>query len=390
MVKRKSFSTKKPPKPKPEPDVEADIDLESEVTEGRIDVDSILPQKSIKGNRGLLAFIGVMGLLTICAGILFSGWNYLQYKFVSKGPLEAARAFTVPKGAGTSAIAAKLEKEGLINNADHFKLMIKMDKVDGSLKAGEFTVPAEASLREVLTVLKEGKSILYPFTAPEGLTSAQIMRAMGGVETLTGDTPETPAEGSLLPETYMTPRGMSKSALVAKMQKAQKDLVDELWETRQEDLPIKTKEEAIILASIVEKETGVTSERDQVAGVFINRLNMGMRIQSDPTIIYGVSGGEPLGRGIRQSEIDKVTDWNTYQMDGLPKTPICNPGREAIAAVLQPAETKYIYFVADGTGGHIFGKTLREHNNNVKNWRKIERARKRQSAKPKPAEAPQE
>ena len=161
---------------------------------------------------------------------------------------------------------------------------------------------------------------------------------------------------------------------------AQSDLLDELWDNRQADLPIKTKEEAIILASVVEKETGVTSERDVVAGVFINRLRIGMRLQSDPTIIYGVSQGEPLGRGIRQSEIDRVTDWNTYQIDGLPKTPICNPGREAIAAVLNPADTEYLYFVADGTGGHVFGKSLAEHNANVRNWRKIERQRRRAAA----------
>ena len=146
-------------------------------------------------------------------------------------------------------------------------------------------------------------------------------------------------------------------------------------------LPIKTKEEAIILASVIEKETGVTSERDMVAGLFINRLNKGMRLQSDPTIIYGITGGDPLGRGIRQSELDRVTDWNTYQMDGLPKTPICNPGRDAIAAVLQPAKTDYLYFVADGSGGHVFAKTLAKHNENVKNWRKVERGiRQRQRA----------
>ncbi len=336
-----------------------------------------------KTGKGLLYFIGFMGLLTLGAGIVFAGWNFLQYKFVAKGPLTAEHVFTVPKGAGTSSIAAKLEKEGVIEKADLFKLMIRMDKVDGSLKAGEFAIPAEASQRDVLTILKDGKAILYPFTAPEGLTSAQIIRAMSSVETLIDDEPELPAEGTLLPETYMTPRGMSRSSLIAKMQKAQTDLIDELWEKRADDLPVKTKHEAIILASVVEKETGVTSERDVVAGVFINRLNKGMRLQSDPTIIYGISKGEPLGRGIRRSEIDRKTDWNTYQIDGLPKTPICNPGRDAIAAVLNPAKTDYIYFVADGTGGHVFAKTLAGHNKNVENWRKIERKRKRTAAQAK-------
>ncbi|NNE59230.1 MAG: endolytic transglycosylase MltG [Hellea sp.] len=330
-----------------------------------------------KRHKGLIAFVGLGAVLTILVGVLFASWSFLQYTFVSQGPLAEETVFTVPQGAGTSSIANKLAAEGIIDSATMFKLMIRLDKVDGTLKAGEFMIPPEASLRDVMEVLKDGKAILYPFTAPEGLTSAQIMRAMAKVPTLIDDSPGMPAEGTLLPETYMTPRGMSRSQLVAKMQTAQSDLLDKLWDKRQDGLPIKTREEAIILASIVEKETGVTSERDKVAGVFINRLNKGMRLQSDPTIIYGVSQGEPLGRGIRQSEIDRVTDWNTYQMDGLPKTPICNPGREAIAAVLNPAATEYIYFVADGTGGHIFGKTLAEHNENVKNWRKIERERKR-------------
>lgn len=175
---------------------------------------------------------------------------------------------------------------------------------------------------------------------------------------------------------------MKKSDLIKQMKKAQFDVLNELWDSRDENLPIKSKAEAVILASVVEKETGVSSERDVVAGVFINRLRKGMRLQSDPTIIYGVSKGEILlnkkgkQRGIRRSEIDKKTDWNTYQIDGLPKTPICNPGKDAIAAVLKPAQTEYLFFVADGTGGHVFAKTVRDHNNNVNKWRKIERKRR--------------
>ena len=187
----------------------------------------------------------------------------------------------------------------------------------------------------------------------------------------------------MLPETYMTPKGMSRMALVKKMQDAQTKIIDELWETRQKDLPLQSKAEAIILASIVEKETGVGAERDVVAGVFINRLKIGMKLQTDPTIIYGISKGEPLvnkkgqRRTLYRSEIDRKTPWNTYQIDGLPPTPICNPGAEAIAAVLQPAKTDYLFFVADGTGGHVFAKTNRQHINNVNKWRKIERERQR-------------
>ncbi len=337
-------------------------------------------QKLPKKQKRLIAFIGTMGLLTLMAGIAFVGWTYVQYQFTSKGPLAEDTVFTVPQGAGASKIASKLEKDGLIKSADMFKLLVRMDKVGGTLKAGEFNIPAEASQREIVKILQEGTAILYPFTAPEGLTSAQIVRSMSKVETLVDDKPEIPAEGSILPETYMTPRGMTRSELLEKMKKAQQDVLDELWDGRAKDLPFDTKYEALILASVVEKETGIGSERDVVAGVFVNRLRKGIRLQSDPTIIYGETGGEPLGRGIRVSEINRVTDWNTYQMDGLPKTPICNPGRAAIAAVLNPADTKYIYFVADGTGGHVFARTLSEHNENVKNWRKIERARKRKAA----------
>ena len=337
-------------------------------------------KKAHKKNKRALAFVGTMGLLTFLAGIALISWNYVQYQFTAEGPLEQDKIFAVPQGAGASTIAAHLQKDGLIESADMFKLLVRMDEVGSSLKAGEFNIPAKSSMREIVKILQEGSAILYPFTAPEGLTSAQIMRAMAKVETLENDNPAIPAEGTLLPETYMTPRGMKRSELVADMKQAQKDVLDELWDNRQDGLPIKTKEEAIILASVVEKETGVTSERDVVAGVFINRLKKGMRLQSDPTIIYGISKGEPLGRGIRRSEIDRKTDWNTYQIDGLPKTAICNPGREAIAAVLNPADTKYLYFVADGTGGHVFAKTLSEHNDNVKNWRKIERQRKREAA----------
>lgn len=372
------MARKKPPSKEAKPTPETKDSVTSE-SEGDKAVQAVRKQ-SLKKQRGLLFFIGTMGLLTLLAGIAFVSWNFVQYKFTATGPLAEDTTVTVPKGAGASSIATLLEKNGVIDDSWYFKLLVRMDDVGSSLKAGEFNIPAGANMRDVVEILQKGEAILYPFTAPEGLTSAQIVRAMAKIDTLIDDNPATPAEGSLLPETYMTPRGMSRSALVADMKKAQTDLLDELWDKRQADLPISTREEAIILASVVEKETGVTSERDVVAGVFINRLRRGMRLQSDPTIIYGVSQGEPLGRGIRQSEIDRVTDWNTYQIDGLPKTPICNPGREAIAAVLNPADTQYLYFVADGTGGHVFGKTLAEHNENVKNWRKVERERRRKAA----------
>lgn len=327
-------------------------------------------------SKSILILLCVVVLLGVAA--LFGGKYYLETRFAKAGPNASETVFSVPRGAGASSIASKLERENLISNADYFKLMVRLQGEETGLKAGEYAIPAAASLRDIYKTLSDGKAILYPFTAPEGLTSAQIVRAMEGMPTLLNDNPATPLEGTLLPETYLTPRGMSHSALIRKMQKAQTDFLNKAWQNRAPNLPIKTKAEALILASVVEKETGIGSERDKVAGVFTNRLNRGMRLESDPTIIYGINGGERLGRGIRRSEINRKTDWNTYQIDGLPKTPICNPGKDAILAVLNPATTDAIFFVADGTGGHAFASTLAGHNANVREWRKIERQRKAQ------------
>ncbi|WP_233353568.1 endolytic transglycosylase MltG [Hellea balneolensis] len=337
-----------------------------------------------KKQKRMLGFIAFTSIVTILGAVILGAYAVVNYRYEAapKGEVNET-VFVVPRGSGLSSIASRLEEDGLIKSAFIFKLVTKLRGNEGSFKAGEFVISQPASMSKIYETLAEGKAVLYPFTAPEGLTSAQIMRLMGSVQTLTGDMPETPAEGTMLPETYMTPRGMARAALVKQMQDAQRQVIDELWETRQEGLPLKSKNEALILASIVEKETGVGAERDVVAGVFINRLKIGMRLQTDPTIIYGISKGEPLynkkgqRRTLYRSEIDRKTPWNTYQIDGLPPTPICNPGEEAIAAVLQPAKTDYLFFVADGTGGHVFAKTNREHVNNVNKWRKIERSRQR-------------
>lgn len=344
--------------------------------------DAIILPKKQKRVLGLIAFTAFM---TIAVAIVLGAYAMVNYRYEAtpKGNV-AETVFEVPRGSGLSSIASRLEKDGLIKSAFTFKLVTKLRGNEANFKAGEFVITQPASMSKIYETLAEGKAVLYPFTAPEGLTSAQIYRQLAKVETLVNDNPAIPAEGTLLPETYMTPRGMKKSALIKKMQKAQTDIIDALWETRQEGLPLKSKEDAIILASIVEKETGVGAERDVVAGVFINRLRKGMRLQTDPTIIYGISKGEPLvnskgqRRTLYRSEIDRKTPWNTYQIDGLPPTPICNPGAEAISAVLQPAKTEYLFFVADGSGGHVFAKTNREHVNNVNEWRKIERQRQRQ------------
>lgn len=330
-------------------------------------------------SKGALALIAFGGILTLGLGVAIAAYSYVNYQYTIAmkvdGPTEPV-IFDVPRGSGLSSIASRLEGQELIKDAFIFKLVTKMKGNESKFKAGEYEITPGASMQNIFDMLSSGKSILYPFTAPEGWTSAQIVRGLNTIETLTGEIVDIPPEGSLLPETYLTPRGMSRADAIAKMSAAQTALIDELWESRAPNLPIKTKREAIILASVVEKETGQSSERDHVAGVFINRLNRGMRLESDPTIIYGLTQGEPLGRGIRRSEIDRKTDWNTYQIDGLPITPICNPGAQAIAAVLNPLETKDLFFVADGTGGHVFAQTYKQHLRNVENWRKVERARR--------------
>jgi len=334
------------------------------------------PSKLRKRDKRALALIAIVGLVTFFGGLLLAGYAAINYKYERGGDGVAEQiAFTVPKGAGLSSIAQTLEKEDFIESAFLFKAVTKLRGNEANFKAGEFYLSKDMSMAAIYEALANGKAILYSFTAAEGLTSAMIVRSLDRVETLIDDNPDVPAEGTILPETYLTPRGMKQSEVLQKMALAQKQLLDEAWENRDPNIPVKTKEEAIILASVVEKETGIGMERGMVAGVFTNRLRKGMKLQSDPTIIYGITQGEPLGRRIRRSEIDRKTDWNTYQIPALPKTPICNPGRDAILAVLNPSETDALFFVADGTGGHAFAKTLREHERNVAKWRKIQRER---------------
>lgn len=332
----------------------------------------------IKILNGLLTLALLVGLGA--AGLAV----YTQKQFEKPGPLAYQTVFTIPKGARADQIAARLEAEGIVSNQQMFNLAVRYFRAGNRLKAGEYVIKKGSSMRNVLDILLEGKSILYKVTIPEGLTSWQAVQRINAADNLTGEISEVPPEGSILPDTYKFGRGMSRQELLKRMMDAQDKLLTRLWKTRQQNLPVKSKEEALILASIVEKETGRNDERGRVAGVFVNRLRKGMRLQSDPTIIYGIIGGKgKLGRGIRRSEIDRKTPFNTYQIDGLPPTPIANPGRDAIRATLNPAETNDLFFVADGTGGHVFASTLRQHEANVRNWRKIE---KRLIAKRKAAE----
>lgn len=329
-----------------------------------------------KRDKRALTLIALTAFITFFGGLALAGYAAINYKYerALDGSFDQI-AFVVPKGAGLSSIAKRLEKEQFIDSEFVFKVVTKLRGNEANFKAGEFYLSKNMSMSAVYDGLANGKAVLYPFTAAEGLTSSMIVRALDDVETLIDDDPTVPAEGTLLPETYLTPRGMTQSQLLQKMALAQKQLLNDAWEKRDPTIPVKTKAEAIILASVVEKETGIGMERGMVAGVFTNRLRKGMKLQSDPTIIYGITQGEPLGRRIRRSEIDRRTDWNTYQIPALPKTPICNPGADAILAVLNPAETDALFFVADGTGGHAFAKTLAEHERNVAKWRKIQRQR---------------
>ncbi|PWE17348.1 endolytic transglycosylase MltG [Marinicauda salina] len=321
--------------------------------------------------RLMMAFAG-LAAAGVAAGV--AGYVWLGHAFNQPGPAEEDAVVLLPRGAGLASIAAQLEREDLVSNGLIFRINVMLDGGERSLRAGEYAIPENASMAEIYDILRFGETIHYPVTAPEGLTSAMIVAIVEEEPVLTGEIETVPAEGSLLPETYMVTRGTERQAVIDRMAAAQDALMDELWAERASDLPFDTREEALILASIVEKETGVPEERPLVAGVFTNRLRRGMRLQSDPTIIYGLTQGEPLGRGLRRSELDDVDNpYNTYQIRGLPPTPIANPGRESIAAVLNPPETDFLYFVADGTGGHAFAETISEHNRNVARWRRIER-----------------
>ncbi len=312
-----------------------------------------------------VALIGVV----IGGAVLYWGAN----RFEAPGPLQAEATFMVPRGGGLQSISAGLEREGIIDNAEIFQAGVRLAGAGGELKAGEYAFERGVSMREVMDALRDGRSIQHSISVPEGWTVDQVFARLETNETLVGDMPEKPEEGSLLPDTYVFTRGESRADVVERMRAAQAEMVEEIWATRVEGLPIDTVEEFVTLASIVERETGVADERPHVASVFINRLNEGMRLQSDPTFIYGIWGGagKPPGEPLRRSHIDSDTPYNTYRINGLPPGPIANPGRAALEAVANPLDTDDLYFVADGTGGHAFARTLDEHNANVRAYRRL-------------------
>lgn len=376
--------------------------------------------------RALASNMLTILIVSFLAVIALVAWG--QREFTSSGPLEEPTFFEVPRGASLTRIASNLEEQGIISSAAIFRLGAQYSELDEDLKFGNYEIPANVSMEEVLGLLSEGAASSYRFVATyvirvadaemrlreripgqdqvievatwsaeeaepaayadlvaagtpmayrvsvaEGVTSWQITDALSKAGFLSGEIGPLPPEGSLAPDTYDVTRGADRAGLLARMRESQERIVAEAWAARQPDLPVSTPEEALVLASIIEKETSVPEERGVVSSVFVNRLREGMRLQTDPTVIYGITRGVgTLGRGIRRSELRAETPWNTYVILGLPPTPIANPGRDAIFAAVNPEETDYIFFVADGTGGHAFAETLAEHNQNVARWREIE------------------
>jgi len=366
-------------------------------------------------------------ILVVVGGLV--AWGKNQYS--AQGPLAEAICLRVAPGTRMTSVSEDLAALQAITSPSIFRIGANYTDKSGQLKAGSFLVPEAASMVEIVDIVtrggastcgvevvfrigvtrseilvrelnpatsqfvdvvsfdpaqdslpagygdaRSGADTRYRIALAEGATSWQVVQALGLADFVSGSVSDLPAEGSLAPDSYEVTSGSQVGELISRMQEAQARRLDAAWESRADGLPLKTPQEALILASIVEKETGQPEERSMVASVFINRLNLGMRLQTDPTVIYGVTNGQGvLGRGLRQSELRRETPYNTYVIDGLPPTPIANPGLEAITAALNPATTEYIFFVADGTGGHAFAKTLAEHNRNVAAWRAIEASR---------------
>ena len=333
------------------------------------------PPPPLKRRPGLLsAFSGFLSFLLVACFAAGFGFVASQSRLREPGPLGSDKVLYIAPGTDVPEIIARLESEGIIDSPLLLNTALLVEGSRGRLKAGEYLFRQNASLREVMDTLVNGRQILHSVTIPEGLTSEQIAQRLRDNDFLSGDIREIPKEGSLLPETYKVSRGMARADLLRKMQDDQRKVLEQVWSRRNQDLPIRSQLELVTLASIVEKETGKADERPRVASVFVNRLNKRMRLQSDPTIVYGLVGGRgTLGRGILRTELEKYTPYNTYAVDGLPPGPIANPGRAALEAVSNPSRTSDLYFVADGTGGHVFADSLDAHNRNVVRWRQIEK-----------------
>lgn len=325
--------------------------------------------------------VSLVVLLLLAAGVAV---YFGKQAFNEPGPSANTDTFLVKDGAGVQQIADQLERRGFVSDSRIFRLGVRAYGNDQALKAGEYEIKPRASMHEIMDLLKSGKSVMYSLTIPEGLTVEQAFQRIADHEALTGDMPATlPPEGSIATDTLRFTRGATRQQMVEKLMADQKKLVEQVWARRSPDLPLANINEFVTLASIVEKETAKSNERSRIAAVFLNRLAKGMRLQSDPTIIYGLFGGKgkPADRPIFQSDIDKHTPYNTYQINGLPPAPIANPGRAALEAVANPSKVDDLYFVADGSGGHVFAKTLAEHNENVARYRAFQKKQAEEAAK---------
>lgn len=323
--------------------------------------------------KRLFVVFSIVALMGVVA--LAGGWAWLQNQIQKAGPLSEEIVIVVESGSGLGAVASDLQRANIIESDLIFRLHARLTGYAAQLKAGEYRFAPGVSAGDVLAKVVAHDVVVRFVTIPEGLTSSQIIELIKEADGLSGDLPMLIEDGMLLPETYGYERGETRSALVRRMRLARDDVLSDLWAGRAADLPLDSPEDALILASIVEKETSVARERPRVAAVFVNRLKRGMRLQSDPTVAYGVDPTGPLGRPLRRSDLNGETPYNTYKISGLPPGPICHPGRDAIAAVLNPEQTQDLYFVADGSGGHAFATTLAGHNRNVAQWRRIQRER---------------
>ena len=331
----------------------------------------------------------VLVVLCLSGGSVFSFYSLLY----EQSDVAESTVFLVEKGESLNRIAERLKQDNLLSSKALFKIAARLSGKSTQLKAGEYRIPARASAKEILDILVSGQTVVRRVTVPEGKTSKQIFDLLLQTPGLFGDLPEPPPNGTLLPETYVFSYGLPRTVILERMRSGMNKTIEELWPLRDPDLPYTTKEEALILASIVEKETSLPEERPRIAGVFVNRLRKGMRLQTDPTVIYAITNGSmELNRRLTHKDLRTDHPFNTYVNKGLPPAPICNPGRESIQAVLQPQKTNEIYFVADGTGGHVFSRTFDEHKRNIANWKRTRRrkqlaARKAKAAAVKKAKA---
>jgi len=337
-----------------------------------------LPNRRSRRVRHPLVIVGnaIFTVLVLVSLTVGSALYFGKQRFETPGPLPEDKVVDIPRGLGIRDIAALLQHEGVIDQPYVFIGGVLVMKARGGLKSGEYKFAKQASLADVVDTIIEGKVVQHALTLAEGLTSEQIVTRLLEDTSLTGQIKEIPPEGALLPETYNFTRGATREQMIKRMEEAEQREVKEIWAHRSPDLPFKTPQELVTLASIVEKETGKPDERSRVAAVFVNRLKSKMKLQSDPTIVYGLVGGKgSLGRPIKKSEIEQQTPFNTYVIEGLPPGPIANPGKASLEATANPARTKDLFFVADGTGGHVFSETYDQHQKNVAKLRSLEHAK---------------